>query len=150
VKRGTHRAGREEAVPGGFSPAQGKGMGCLEIIDVFAAGSKEKIKILELCNRVSVPQSATLMVYGNNMSNELSIHLQWMPESGAKGGKSPLGNELSRELSDFGLVTHTLWQKCEQAQAAGDALQEGKASPEQARRKGICGHLLCLLTRGRR
>ncbi len=124
----------------------------LEIISVLAAGSKEKIKILELCGKISVPQSARLIVYGNNLSNELSIHIQWKSESATQAGRSPLGHELSRTAGDLGLVTHTLWQGCDQPKIPEDLPQVETAHPEGTPKggKGVCEHLLCLLVRGRR
>jgi hypothetical protein len=87
-------------------------MNWLEIINVCAAGPRERIKILELCSKIRVPKmrgrSANLKVYGSSLSTELSIHIQWISQNEA-GGKSPLGRALSRAVGDLGLVTHTIW-----------------------------------------
>jgi hypothetical protein len=56
-------------------------MNRLEIIDICAAGPRERIKILELCSKIRVPRlrvrPANLKVYGSSFSTELSIHIQW-------------------------------------------------------------------------
>jgi hypothetical protein len=93
-------------------------MNWLEIIDVCAAGPREKIKILELCGKIRVPRlrgrSANLKVYGSSFSTELSIHIQWTSYPELKG-KSPLGRALSRTICDLGLVTHTIWTEYDQS-----------------------------------
>lgn len=86
----------------------------LEIISVEVAELKKRKKVIELCNRISIPPSAELTVYWINLSNELSIHIQWGAQSAPKRGRSRLGRELGRTLSDHGLVTHTLWVEYDQ------------------------------------
>ncbi len=55
-------------------------MNRLEIIDICAAGPRERVKILELCSKIRVPRlrgrPANLKVYGSSFSTELSIHIQ--------------------------------------------------------------------------
>ncbi|MGA2405005.1 MAG: hypothetical protein ABSG91_25455, partial [Syntrophobacteraceae bacterium] len=58
----------------------------LEIIDVEAAGPKEKIRIIELCSKILVPQSARLTIYEDGLGNDISIHIQWRSQSAPRGG----------------------------------------------------------------
>ncbi|HYA41222.1 MAG TPA: hypothetical protein VEF34_07960 [Syntrophobacteraceae bacterium] len=81
----------------------------LEIISVESARSKDVRKIIELCNEVKVPPSAELTVCRMSSSNEVRVHIQWISKSFPEGGRSKLGRELSRTLSDYGLVSHTFW-----------------------------------------
>jgi hypothetical protein len=81
----------------------------IEIISVEAAGPKEKKEIVELFNKIRVHQSGRLTVYESMSSNEISIHIHWSSQSAPPGGRSPLGRELCRALSDHGLVDHALW-----------------------------------------
>jgi hypothetical protein len=89
----------------------------LEIISVEPAGPKEKDKIVEFFNKIRAPQSAILNVYGNLAGNELSIHIQWSSQSAPEGGRSPLGRELCRAISDHGLVAHAMWMEGNQSKS---------------------------------
>jgi hypothetical protein len=81
----------------------------LEIIDVEPAGPKEKTRIIELCSKILIPRTARLTIYEESLNNELSIHILWESRSVPQGGRSELGRELSRVISDHGLVAHTFW-----------------------------------------
>ncbi len=81
----------------------------LEIIDVEPAGPKEKTRIIELCSKIFISQTARLTIYEESLNDELSIHIQWESQSVPQGGRSELGRELSRAISDHGLVAHTFW-----------------------------------------
>lgn len=128
------------------------GMEWLEIIGVESAGPKERIKILELCTKIRVPRSARLTVYGNSLSNELSIHIQWEAKSVLEGARSPLGRELCRALSDFGFVAHNLWRACNQPETLEDLSQKETRHQERPRQQGkkVREHLLSLLVKNGR
>ena len=81
----------------------------LEVLDVEVARPKDRKRVVELCSKISVPQSATLTLYEDSVGNEFTIHIQWRSRLITSGGRSELGRELSSSLSDHGLVTHTLW-----------------------------------------
>jgi hypothetical protein len=83
----------------------------LEIIRVEATGPQEMMKIIGLCLEINVPRSARLTVYTDSFNNELSIHIQWSARSASQAGKSWVGCELCRTVSDYGQVTHTTWLK---------------------------------------
>lgn len=89
----------------------------LEIIDVQAAGPQERRRIIERCSKIPVPQSARLIIYEDSLGNELSIHILWSSQSAPQGGRSLLGRELSRTVSDHGLVAHTLWVEGNQSKS---------------------------------
>jgi hypothetical protein len=84
----------------------------MEIISVHPARKQERIRALEICGKIRVGkkngESAKLKIYGSNFSPELNIHINWTSRS-PFDGKSRLGCELCRALSDLGLVSHTLW-----------------------------------------
>ncbi len=90
-------------------------MNWLEIISVKAAGSIERTRVIEICSKIRIPRmngkSARMLVYGNSINNELTIHIYWSSPS-APEGKSPLGRAMSRTISDLGLVSHTVWVEC--------------------------------------
>lgn len=91
-------------------------MNWIEIIRVEAAGSRERIRILEICGKIRIHKatrgSANLRVYGGNFDRELSIHIQWNSPS-APEGRSALGEALTRAIGDLGLVSHTIWVEWE-------------------------------------
>ncbi|MGC9965270.1 MAG: hypothetical protein ABSE08_07685 [Syntrophobacteraceae bacterium] len=93
-------------------------MNWLEIISVHTAGPLERAKVMEICGKIRIlrmsGRSAKLKVYGGSFNTELSIRIQWISQA-APEGKSPLGCALSRALSDFGLVSHTLWIEYDQS-----------------------------------
>ncbi len=85
-------------------------MNWLEIITVEARASREKIKIIELCGNIRLPRksggSLKLLVYGNSLSTEISIHIHSVSQSAPNGS---LGRALSKTLGDYGLVSHKIY-----------------------------------------
>jgi hypothetical protein len=120
----------------------------LELINVEAVGPKSGIKALERCSMIRVPQSARLRFYMNSLDNEFSIHIRWNSKAVPQGGKSLLGKDLSRTLSDFGLVTHSLWMETDQLP---EIPQSEPGGPEQFGElwKRVWDFMLCVLAKGR-
>jgi hypothetical protein len=97
-------------------------MAWLEMINIRTAGPLEAAKVLELCRQrfhsLAVEKLLKVTVYWNvKYTTDISIHLRWTSDPGP--GKV-LGNLMSSELEDLGLINHSLWVEQEEL-ITGDA-----------------------------
>jgi hypothetical protein len=88
-------------------------MKCLEIITLRSATKPEKMAIRDLVKMMGAgdteEQAPALVLYRNaSVGNDISVHLQRETGNGHPG-KSPMGLQLARLFSDFGLVNHSVW-----------------------------------------
>lgn len=85
----------------------------LEIITLRSATNPEKITIKGLVKKIKTGTVAegqpALRLYRNALvGNDISVHIQReVPHSYPE--KSPLGLQLARLFSEYGLVSHSLW-----------------------------------------
>lgn len=85
----------------------------LETIALRCAGSREKKVVMDLLQKIRVPEEAAgpvdLEVYQSALvESDLSIHIHGGSET-FRDGKSSLGLSLTHTLRDFGLVSHSVW-----------------------------------------
>jgi hypothetical protein len=94
-------------------PGERETMNGMEIITVRVAGKDEFDNAMKFCAQVSnaIEKSELMYLsvyYSAGYSSDLSVHLNW-PFKLFKLKKSLLGLQFARGLSDFGIVSHTLW-----------------------------------------
>ncbi|MRR14268.1 hypothetical protein EG833_02330 [archaeon] len=85
----------------------------LEIITVRLADKKQFETILGFCKQVSNNVGAGKLTHfriyrDTDYGCDISVHLLWTVDLPSQK-KSLLGIQLARSLSDFGIVSHTLW-----------------------------------------
>ena len=88
-------------------------MKCLEIITLRSATKPEEMVIRDLVKKIEASdtegQAPALVLYRNaSVGNDISIHLQRRLANGHPG-KSPMGLQLARLFSEYGLVSHSIW-----------------------------------------
>ena len=88
-------------------------MKCLEIITLRSATNPEKGAIRELVKKMrgsdtKEPAPALVLYRNASVGNDISIHLQRNTGNGHMG-KSPMGLQLARLFSEYGLVSHSIW-----------------------------------------
>ncbi len=94
-----------------------KGMTWLETINIRTARVTEAAKVIELCRQhfqsIAVEELLKLSVYCSaKYSTDISIHLEWASNPGSE---SFSGRAICKALGDFGLISHTVWAKQEEA-----------------------------------
>lgn len=100
--------------------AQGSGgdqMGWLEIISVRTTETAQNMALLELCRKLRPPStqgpSPELRFYCSvGYETDLSVHIHWQAAA-TLHGPSAFGLQVRSFLSDFGLISHTLWREPE-------------------------------------
>ena len=85
----------------------------LETITIRCAGSREKREVMDLLQNIRVPEGeaglVAVEVYQSApVESDVSVHIHGCSE-GFGHGKSSLGLRLTQALSDFGLISHSLW-----------------------------------------
>jgi len=88
-------------------------MKCLEIITLRSATKPEEMVIRDLVKKMEASdtegQAPALVLYRNaSVGNDISIHLQRETGNGHPE-KSPMGLQLARLFSEYGLVSHSIW-----------------------------------------
>ncbi|MDY6986619.1 MAG: hypothetical protein SWQ30_01065 [Thermodesulfobacteriota bacterium] len=88
-------------------------MKCLEIITLRSATKPEKMAIRDLVKKMGAgdteERAPALVLYRNaSVGNDISVHLQRELGNGHPE-KSPMGLQLARLFSEFGLVNHSVW-----------------------------------------
>ncbi len=94
-----------------------KSMTWLETINIRTARVTEAAKVIELCRQhfqsIAVEELLKLSVYCSaKYSTDISIHLEWASNPGSE---SFSGRAIREALRDFGLISHTVWAKQEEA-----------------------------------
>ncbi|HAM52272.1 MAG TPA: hypothetical protein DCP92_16850 [Nitrospiraceae bacterium] len=107
----------------------------LEMISIRAAGIIEAEKVLNACGHfylsVASDKLLKMTIFRNvKYATDISIHLQWKSNP---GNESILGRQLSSELENHGLVSHTIWIQEEQP--------DGNAAVQQSSRLQVGGVL---------
>ena len=92
-------------------------MGWLEIISVRTTKAAQNAALLELCRKLRPPwtqgPSPDLKFYCSvGYDTDLSVHIHWQAAV-TLDGPSAFGLEVRSLLSDFGLISHTLWREPE-------------------------------------
>jgi hypothetical protein len=85
----------------------------LETITIRCAGSREKREVMDLLQKIRVPESeaglVAVEIYQSALvESDVSVHIHGYSE-GSGHSKSSLGLRLTPALSDFGLISHSLW-----------------------------------------
>lgn len=106
-----------EARSGWPGEIQRKKMGWLEIISVRTTKAAQNAALLELCRKLRAPwtqgPSPDLKFYCSvGYDTDLSVHIHWQAAV-TLDGPSAFGLEVRSLLSDFGLISHTLWREPE-------------------------------------
>jgi len=88
-------------------------LNCLEVISVRIAQEHEFDDALRLCTEVSLPvepgRFMGMSVYrSNGYGSDLIVNIHWAFDSSGQK-KSLLGLQLARGLSNYGIVSHTMW-----------------------------------------
>ena len=88
----------------------------LETISIRAAGIIEAEKVLDIWNQFHLSTACDklleMTIFRNvKYATDISIHLQWKSNP---GNESILGRQLSSELENHGLISHTIWIQEEQ------------------------------------
>jgi hypothetical protein len=97
----------------------------LETITIRCAGSREKRAVMDLLQKIGMPEGeaglvAVELYQSALLESDVSVHIHAC--SGRFGdGKSSLGLRLTHALSDFGLISHSLW------------VPEGRVPPKKLR-----------------
>ena len=89
----------------------------LEMISIRTAGIIEAGKVFEICRQmfqvIADEKLLKLTVFSNaRYSTDISIHLWWKSDTGSE---SFSGRAIREALRDFGLISHTVWAKQEEA-----------------------------------
>jgi hypothetical protein len=85
----------------------------LETITIRCAGSREKRAVMDLLQKIGMPEGeaglVAVEVYQSALvESDVSVHIHGCSE-GFGHGKSSLGLRLIQALRDFGLLSHSLW-----------------------------------------
>jgi hypothetical protein len=88
-------------------------MNWLETITIRCAGSREKRAVMDLLQKIGMPEGeaglVTVEVYQSaHVESDVSVHIRGCSE-GFGHGKSSLGLRLTHALREFGLISHSLW-----------------------------------------
>lgn len=88
-------------------------MKCLEIITLRSATSREKMTIRDLVKKMGAvdakePASGLVLYRNAPVENDISVHIQREVTNGYPE-KSPMGLQLARLFSEYGLVSHSIW-----------------------------------------
>jgi len=88
-------------------------MNWLETTTIRCAGSREKREVMDLLQKIGMPEGeaglVAVEVYQSVLvESDVSVHIYGCSE-GLGHGKSSFGLGLTHALSDFGLISHSLW-----------------------------------------
>ncbi len=99
-----------------LSKANEANMHWLEIIKIRCSGNTEKNRVIDLLKELNLSnldhKPLEISFYNNKrLENDISLHIRWKLDHKINN-ESTIGLDLVHELTEFGIVNHTVWIEC--------------------------------------